>query len=148
MRSHTPQLGLEYLLLEGRFPTEGGWIGDDPDPDKPPGRELIEVVLEGVDPSLPDSELWVEEAYGWSFNCKSDDVTVNVLVQFVDHWLVIVHAVTITPRLLRGGRYGAAVLEIARRIHRALQQDERTERLTWMTTAEYTAASTALRTGG
>lgn len=148
MPSPTPQLDLQYLVLEGTFPSEGGWIGDDPDPEKPAGREVIEVLLKGVDPSLPDSELWVEEEYGWSFNCKVDGVTVNVLIQFVDHWLVILHVVSFKPRFLRGPKYGAAVLEIARRIHQALQRDARTESLSWMAATEYIAFSSSPRTGG
>jgi len=147
MPSASPDPDRQYLVFGGTFPSEGEWIGDDPDPNNPPGREVINVLLKSVDPSLPESELWVEEEYGWSFNCKVEDVTVNVLVQFVDHWLVIVQEVSFKPRFLRGAKYRAAVLEVAQRIHRALQSDPRARNLSWTTATEYIELARGNRLG-
>jgi hypothetical protein len=35
-----PQPGETYLAFDGDFDTEPGWIGDDPDPEHPAGREV------------------------------------------------------------------------------------------------------------
>jgi hypothetical protein len=108
-----PTPGQHYLVFESTgFPTEGGWIGDDPDPERPPGREVIEWLSATVDANMPLAEIWNEEGYGWAFNCKIGGITSNVLVQHVDHWLVIVEEVSIRPRFLRGPEYAAAVIDV------------------------------------
>ena len=138
---HEPVLGDCYLEFEsGHFPTEGGWIGDDPDPELPAGREIAEFLLSVVDPGVPASEIWNEESYGWAFNCRIGKITVNVLVQFLESWLVIVQPVSLRPRFLRGAAYDEAVLEVCTRIHRGIQTVPRTGRARWSTSNEYERA--------
>jgi hypothetical protein len=119
---------------------EGGWIGDDPDPERPAGREVVECLLRAVDSSLSVNEIWNEESYGWAFNYKLDGITVNVLVQFPEPWLVIVHPVSMRPRFLRGAAYDRAVLEVCRRIHRAILAVPELKRVAWMTREAYEGA--------
>ena len=127
-----------YLTFHSTaFPTEGGWIGDDPDPERPAGREVIECLSLAVDPAMPLTDIWNQEGYGWAFNCKVGRITVNVLVQYDDQWLVIVNEVSLRPRFLRGPEYEAAVLEVSRRIQGALSALSHVTDARWTTAAEY-----------
>lgn len=137
--SSAPQGEQTYAVFTGSFPTEPGWIGDDPDPEKPAGREVIELLLGGVDPALPSSEIWNHEGFGWSFNCTVDTVTVNVLVQYLDHWLVIVEGVGVLARLFGRKRYDEAVWEVCARVHRALASSPEVSRVRWLEEREYSA---------
>ena len=126
-----------YLVFEGGFPTEGGWLGDEPDPGNPPGRDAIAFLLRAVDPTLPESEIWNEEGYGWSFNCRVGEITVNVLIQFTEHWLVIVQEVSLRPRFLRSPAYAEAVREVCARIERAVSEHPDISRRAWLTRSAY-----------
>ena len=133
-----PTAERRYLKFDStHFPTEGGWIGDDPDPENPPGRAVIECLSLAVDASLPLSDIWNEEGFAWAFNCKVGRITVNVLAQYVEHWLVRVQEVSIRPRFLRGHEYDDAVLEVCRRIHAAVTALPHVTGATWITAAEY-----------
>ena len=133
-----PTLGDEYLEFEtSHFPSEGGWTGKEPDPERPAGREVIQYLLNAVDSSFPLAEAWNEEGYGWAFNYRLGKITVNVLVQFSELWLVIVHPVTFRPRFLRGAAYDEAVLEVCRRIHRGILAVPQLTRATWTTRHAY-----------
>lgn len=130
------------MIATTEFPTEPGWIGDDPDPERPAGREMIEVLLRAVAPEAPLSEIWNHEGFGWGFNTRVRNVTVNVLVQFLDHWLVIVDEVSLRPRFLRGRAYDEAVLEVCTRIHAAFGARAQTTRIAWMSENEYERSAT------
>jgi hypothetical protein len=133
-----PTAGRQYFAFHSTvFPTDGGWNGDDPDPERPAGREVIESLSRAVDACLPLDAIWNEEGYGWSFNCKVEKVTVNVLVQYIDHWLVIVHEVSLRPRFLRGSAYAGAVLEICRRVHGVVAVLPHVSGAKWYTADEY-----------
>lgn len=127
-----------YLSCEANFDSEGGWVGDVPNENQPPGRDLIEFLLSSIRPHTQSvSEIWNEEGYGWSFNCEKDRTTLNVLVQFVDHWLIICHTVSLVPRFLRSRRFDAALKRTCDEIDRAARADARFRELRWFTTAEY-----------
>ena len=74
---------------------------------------------------------------GWAFNSRIGRITVNVLVQFVDHWLVIVKESADLPRSSRGSQYDVAVLQACERIHRAVSALPHVTRMRWFTDAEY-----------
>ncbi len=139
MASPEPSRDQCYLVFEGDFPSEGGWIGDDPDPENPAGREAAEWLLTACDPALTAEEIWNEENFGWGFNVRAEGISVNVLVQFAEPWLVIVTPVSLLPGFLRGAKYAAAVHEVCLRIHRAAIASPRVSKLRWYTRAEYDA---------
>lgn len=52
-----PSVARNYLTCEADFPTEGGWIGDSPDPENPPGQEptvFFHQSLRGVTTRFSD----------------------------------------------------------------------------------------------
>ncbi len=128
-----------YLLFEAAFPTEGGWIGDEPDESNPAGRELIEFLLAVVSPTANPADIWDEEGYGWAFNTIISGIHVNVLVQRLDYWLVIVQEVSLKPRFLRGPQYRTAVLQVCQAICDAAQGDPRFSQFRALTCAEHAA---------
>lgn len=132
-----PVEGQTYLAFEGDFPAERARIGDDTDPENPAGRDVAAFLLGAIDPSRGASRISREEGVGWSFNSRIGRITVNVLVQYVDHWLVIVKESADLPRSLRGSQFDAAVLEASQRIHRALCALPHVNRMRWLTDAEY-----------
>lgn len=127
-----------YLSCEGDFDSDGGWNGDTPDENRPAGRDLIEFMQSTLKSQTRNiSEIWNEEGYGWSFNCDKDRTTVNVLVQFVDRWLIICDIVSFVPKLLRFGKFDAALKSVCAEIDRAARLDSRFRDLQWFTSAEY-----------
>jgi len=127
-----------YLSCEANFDSEGVWIGDTPDENHPAGRDLIEFMQSILKPHTQNiSEIWNEEGYGWSFNCDKDKTTVNVLVQFVDRWLIICHIVSFVPKILRSHRYDATLKSLCEEIDRAARGDSRFRDLRWFTPDEY-----------
>jgi hypothetical protein len=133
----TPLEGQTYLAFEADFPAERARIGDDTDPENPAGREVAAFLLGALDPSRAASRIWKEEGVGWAFHQRIGRITVNVLVQYVDHWLVIVKESADLPRSLRGSQYDAAVFEACERIHRAVAALPHVTRMRWLTDAEY-----------
>jgi hypothetical protein len=126
----------DYLICDADFPTEGVWDGDRPL--EPPGRELAEILRAMVAGRVADmTELWNEEDYGWSFNCDWDGVTMNVLVQRIDHWLIICQVVSLLPRFIRPRRYDAAFTALCYHLDRAIRVDARFRNLRWLTAQEY-----------
>ncbi|HEX6812554.1 MAG TPA: hypothetical protein VF384_13090 [Planctomycetota bacterium] len=130
-----------YCVFEGSFPTAPRWIEDEPDPEHPPGREVIELLLRAADPGLALDEIWSHEGFGWSFNCAVRRTTVNVLIQHPGHWLLIVRAVGILPRFWKGQTYDRAAREVATRLHSGLVASDRVVRLRWFTEDGYDDAS-------
>jgi len=127
-----------YLSCEADFDSEGGWIGDLPNENQPPGLDLIEFLQSAIRPHTQSvSDVWNEEGYGWSFNCEKDRTTVNVLVQFVDHWLIICHIVSFVPRFLRSQRFDIALKSACDELDRAARADARFRDLRWFTATEY-----------
>ena len=127
-----------YLSCDADFDKDGGWIGDLPDESRPPGRDLIEVLRSALIPDTSKaSEIWNEEGYGWSFNCERNGITINVLVQFSERWLIICSVVTLKPRFLRSARYDAALLSVRDIVDCAVIADIRFRNPHWFTAAEY-----------
>jgi hypothetical protein len=127
----------DFLTCEGDFPTEGGWIGDNPDQENPPGHELavfVHEALRGATTRL--SEIWNEEGYGWAFNCDWDRVTINVLVQRIDHWLIICSIVSLMPRFLRSRRYNEALSALCYHLDGLVRADKRFNNVRWFAAAE------------
>ena len=115
-----------YLVFEAGFPCEGGWVGGLPDETNPPGRELtdcLRTILRGHTTEM--SEPWDEEGYGWSFNCDLDGITINVLVQRLDYWLVTCSIVSFRPTWLRSARYPAALASVCELLITAMNHDHR-----------------------
>ena len=128
----------DYLVCEADFPREGGWIGDDPDGANPPGRDLVDFLQSSLrDCAASITELWNEEGYGWAFNCELDRVTINVLVQRTDHWLIICSIVSLVPRCLRPRRCATALSRVCDHLDRAVRSDVRFRDVRWFTCAEY-----------
>lgn len=128
----------DYLVCEADFPREGGWIGDTSDEANPPGQELAEFLQATLrECTTRLSELWNEEDYGWAFNCDWERVTINVLVQRIDHWLIICSIVSLVPRFLRTRRYEAALSGLCYHLDGAVRQDSRFSDVRWFTSAEY-----------
>ena len=132
-----PVEGQTYLVFEGDFPAERARIGDDADPENPAGQEVAAFLLGALDPSSGTSRISKEEGVGWAFNSRIGRITVNVLVQYVDHWLVIVKESADLPRSSRGSQYDVAVLQACERIHRAVSALPHVTRMRWFTDAEY-----------
>lgn len=132
-----PRPGQTYCVFEGTFPTDPHWIGDDPDPDHPAGREVIELLLNAVDPTLPASDIWNEESFGWAFNATVEAMTVNVLIQNPGHWLIMVQPVGGLLGFLKAKSQAAAVTEASRRVHSGLTATGRVTRIRWFTEPEY-----------
>jgi hypothetical protein len=126
-----------HLSFHADFPTDGAWIGDEPDPAHPAGRELTEFLLERLAPELPLSEIWNEEGYGWSFNLSVHTITVNVLVQRLEHWLVIVREVSLKPRFLRGPKYRQAFESVCQKIAVTTSSDPRFRDVRFCSYEEY-----------
>lgn len=128
----------DHLVCKADFPGEGGWIADRADESNPPGRELAEFLhaaLHGYTTAM--SEVWNEEDFGWSFNCDRERVTINVLVQHLEHWLIICRIVSFMPRFLRSRRYQAALNDVCKKIDRTARADSRFRDLQWFTREEY-----------
>jgi acyl carrier protein len=136
----------DYLTCEADFPSEGGWIGDNPDEANPPGQQLavfLQETLRGHAEGI--TELWKEEGYGWAFNCEWDRVTINVLVQRPDdHWLVICSIVSLLPRFLRSRRYEMALSNLCYYLDGVVRADRRFRDVRWFTRAEYEDSGTSV----
>jgi hypothetical protein len=134
------QVVRDYLVCEADFPTEGGWIGDRPDEANPPGKELVDFLHTALqDHTSGISEVWNEEGYGWSFNCEREGVTVNILLQRLDHWLIIFSIVSLVPRFLRSSRYETALTAICEQVKKIIRSDCRFRDIRWFTRTEYDA---------
>lgn len=132
-----PVEGQTYLVFEGDFPAERARIGDDVDPENPAGHEVSAFLHGALDPTSGTSRSSKVEGVGWTFNSRIGRITVNVLVQYVDHWLVIVKESADLPRTQRGRDHDAAVLEACARIHRAVSALPHVTRMRWLTDADY-----------
>jgi hypothetical protein len=128
----------DYLVCESDFPCEGGWIGDIPDEREPPGRELAEFLQTTLhNRAAYMSNLWNEEGYGWSFNFDWNRVTINLLVQYIDHWLITCGIVSLRPRFLQPARYESALSGACYQLDRVLRSDNRFRDRRWYSCSEY-----------
>lgn len=127
-----------YLTCEADFDREGGWIGDVPDESQPPGRDSIGFLHSVLlSETCQLSEIWNEEWYGWSFNIEREGITLNILVQYVDHWLILCSNVSLLPRFLRSSRHEVALKFMCDRIDRTIRDDARFRHSRWLTASEY-----------
>jgi hypothetical protein len=134
------QVVRDHLVCEADFPSEGGWTGDRPDEANPPSKEFADFLHAALqDHTSGMSEVWNEEGYGWSFNCERERVTVNILLQRLDHWLIIFSIVSLVPRFLRSLRYEAALKAICEQVEKTIRSDNRFRDIRWFTLAEYDA---------
>jgi hypothetical protein len=127
-----------YLVCEAEFPAEGGWIGNIPDQEQPAEYELATFIHQQLELRTTKlSEIWNEESYGWSFNCDHNGITINVLIQRIDYWLITCSIVSLMPNFLRSEKYNETLLEICSAIDHEIHKDSRFTNIQWLTADEH-----------
>jgi len=127
-----------YLVFDADFQHEHCFAENIQDNRIPAGRELAEFILSLVQARAKKiSAIWNEEDYAWSFNCKWNGVTINVLVGRSDQWLIIFSIVSLLPRFFQSQKYQAALGDICSLVDRGIRADSRIHEPRWFTRSEF-----------